>query len=182
MNLLISLLGASVIYFIILVLHRLFLSSIAHIPGPKLAAATYWYEFYYDIILGGQYIWKVKEMHERYGPVIRINPGALHVADPNFWDVMFTHSTERNRREKWSWEVWGLGIHTSMLGTAPHNLHKIRRNAVSPFFSKQNVRKLEVGIQERVQALVKRLKLCGEQGETVRIEHAYSAFTNGMCL
>ena len=48
-------------------LWRLFLSPIAHIPGPKLAALTYWYEFYYDAFLPGQYIFKVKELHKRYG-------------------------------------------------------------------------------------------------------------------
>jgi cytochrome P450 len=166
-------------YFVYLVYHRLYLSPIAAFPGPKLAATTYWYEFYYDIVLGGKYIWKVQEMHRKYGPVVRINPGGLHVADPNFWDVMYTHSTERNRRDKWEWETWGIGIPTSMLGTAPHALHKMRRSSINPFFSKQNVRRLEPGIEERVQALVKKLKVCGEGGEVVQMEYAYSAFTNG---
>ena len=180
MNLVLALLGASVVYVISLVYYRLYLSPIAHFPGPKFAVITFWYEFYYDIIKGGKYIWKIKEMHEQYGPIIRINPGGLHVSDASFWDVMYTYSTDRNRRDKWSWETWGIGIPTSMLATAPHELHKARRASVNPFFSKQNVRRLEPRIEERVQALVKRLKLCGEQGETVRMEYAFSAFTNGM--
>jgi hypothetical protein len=31
------------------------------------SAATYWYEIYYDVWLGGQYFKKIAEMHERYG-------------------------------------------------------------------------------------------------------------------
>lgn len=37
------------------------------IPGPKLAAATYLPEFYYDVICVGKYTTKIREMHEKYG-------------------------------------------------------------------------------------------------------------------
>jgi hypothetical protein len=36
-------------------------------PGPKLAALTLWYEFYYDVIKGGKYTWEIGRMHEKYG-------------------------------------------------------------------------------------------------------------------
>jgi cytochrome P450 len=171
---------SSLVYCVFLLWQRLFLSSISKFPGPKLAAATYWYEFYYDIILGGKYIWKIKEFHEKYGPVVRINPHELHVSDPAFWDVMFTASTSHNRRDKWVWQTDGIGIPTSLLGTAPHALHKNRRNALSPFFSMKNVRDLLPLIQERVDALVNRFKQGREKEGVVALEYAFSAFTNGM--
>lgn len=37
------------------------------IPGPKLAAATYLPEFYYDVVKFGCYTKEIKKMHERYG-------------------------------------------------------------------------------------------------------------------
>lgn len=46
---------------------RLYLSPIAHIPGPRFAALTFWNEFYYDVYLGGKYTWKLLEYHETYG-------------------------------------------------------------------------------------------------------------------
>ena len=46
---------------------RLFLSPIARIPGPKLAALTSWYEFYYDVIRPGQFVFHIQDLHERYG-------------------------------------------------------------------------------------------------------------------
>lgn len=49
------------------VIHRLFLSPLATIPGPKLAALTSWYEFYYDVIKPGKYIWKIQDLHVEYG-------------------------------------------------------------------------------------------------------------------
>ena len=48
-------------------LSRLYFSPIAHIPGPRLAALTFWNEFYYDVVLGGKYTWVIQGYHKRYG-------------------------------------------------------------------------------------------------------------------
>ena len=37
------------------------------IPGPRLAAATYLPEFYYDTIKYGRYTKQIQKMHEKYG-------------------------------------------------------------------------------------------------------------------
>lgn len=50
-----------------LVFHRLFLHPLSRYPGPKLAAITRWYEGYYDVIKNGQYTFKIKEIHQKYG-------------------------------------------------------------------------------------------------------------------
>ncbi|KAF2650213.1 cytochrome P450 [Lophiostoma macrostomum CBS 122681] len=172
----------TLVYSLFLTWQHLFLSPISKFPGPKLAAATYWYEFYYDIILGGKYIWKVKEFHEKYGPVVRINPHELHVSDPAFWDVMYTASLNHNRRDKWAWQTNGIGIPASSLGTAPHALHRSRRAALSPFFSMTNVRTLLPVVQERVDALVSRLEQSRGKADIVALEYAFSAFTNDVVM
>ncbi len=46
---------------------RLYLSPIADIPGPRFAVLTFWNEFYYDVVPGGKYTWKLLEYHEKYG-------------------------------------------------------------------------------------------------------------------
>lgn len=50
--------------------YRLYLSPIAKFPGPKFAALTFWYEFYYDVYKRGKYTWKLKELHEEYGVLL----------------------------------------------------------------------------------------------------------------
>jgi hypothetical protein len=52
------------------VFYQLYLSPLAKIPGPMLAALTRWYEWYLDCVLPGQYSFKMQEMHKTYGKVI----------------------------------------------------------------------------------------------------------------
>ena len=96
--------GSGVIYTLYLALARLVLSPIAKFPGPKLAAFTFWYEFYYDVVKGRQYTWKIAKLHKEYGPIIRINPYQLHINDPEFYSEIYVGAAER-RTDKWDWQV-----------------------------------------------------------------------------
>lgn len=59
--------AAYVVYFIALVIYRVFFHPLAKFPGPRRAAATYLYEGYYDVIQNGQYTLKIAELHKEYG-------------------------------------------------------------------------------------------------------------------
>ncbi|KAF1735461.1 Trichodiene oxygenase [Beauveria bassiana] len=87
------------VYAVCLGVYRLWYSPIAHLPGPKLAALTQYYEFFYDIVLGGQYTFRIVEMHEEYGPVVRISPWEVHVSDHDFHAELYTGP--HRRRHKW---------------------------------------------------------------------------------
>lgn len=55
------------IWVVYLVIYRLCFHPLVRFPGPKLAALTSWYEFYYDIVKRGQFMWRIEQLHERYG-------------------------------------------------------------------------------------------------------------------
>lgn len=59
------------VYLVYAVIYRLYFHPLARFPGPKLASITYWYEFYYDIIRRGQYTFKLRELHEKYGQFVQ---------------------------------------------------------------------------------------------------------------
>ena len=65
-----GLIGLAVVLFLWLgatTVYRLYLSPIANIPGPKLAALTGWYETYFDCIKQGRFWVEVEQMHKTYG-------------------------------------------------------------------------------------------------------------------
>jgi hypothetical protein len=59
--------GTLAAYLVSLGIYRLYFSPIAKFPGPPLAALSFWYEFYYDVIREGSYTWRIREMHAKYG-------------------------------------------------------------------------------------------------------------------
>ena len=61
------LLASWFLYLVYGAIYRLYFSPIAKFPGPKLAALTRLYELYYEIVKGGQYTFKIRELHEKYG-------------------------------------------------------------------------------------------------------------------
>jgi len=52
------------------VFYNLYQHPLAHIPGPRLAAATYLYQTFYGLAGGkSRYYMKVSELHKKYGRV-----------------------------------------------------------------------------------------------------------------
>lgn len=66
------------LYLIYLALYRLFWSPLAHIPGPLLPALTYWYEFYFDVIQTGKYVFEIERLHEIYGNCPSLSHRSAH--------------------------------------------------------------------------------------------------------
>ncbi len=58
---------ATIIYCLAVTFYRLFLHPIARFPGPKSAALTRWYEFYYEIVQQGQMTFHIQDLHKKYG-------------------------------------------------------------------------------------------------------------------
>ena len=150
-------LGIQLVYVVGLAIYRLYLSPIAKFPGPKLAAVTGWYETYYDLFHqgGGKFTHKIKEIHQKYGPIVRINPWDLHIDDPQYYDTIYTMAKPYDKLVR---HQHRLNIPEAAFSTADSVLHKRRRNAAAPFFSKQKMREQADVIQGFVDRLSYRLK------------------------
>jgi len=68
---------------------------------------------------------------------------------------------------------------SSTFATPQHDLHKLRKAALAPYFSMQSVRRLQPVIQEKVDLLLGRLKEFRDKDEVLMASWAFSAYTNG---
>ncbi|QSZ30614.1 hypothetical protein DSL72_000171 [Monilinia vaccinii-corymbosi] len=178
-----------------LVLYRLFFAPLSGFPGPKFAAATGWYEFYYDYWLNGKYIFKIEEMHKKYGelresreimtrylimntqgPIVRVNPEELSIHDPDFYNEIYV--TESKRRTN-NYDVYckGIDFDGSHFLTTDHDLHRRRRKPLEPFFSRMGISRLQPMLIEVVKKLEQRLVEYKGTDKAIRLDHAFSAFS-----
>lgn len=125
------------------------------------------------------------------GPIVRISPYELHIIDPTFYNTIY-RSDGRWDKYAWAYDAFGgpnsaifcsgkvisfLDFKTELALTlrADHDVHKARRKAIAPFFSKPSV-------TARLELLRKNVgKLCRRVGDhagtTCNVGAAISAFT-----
>lgn len=174
----IIILGSLFVYSCYTVLYRLFYHPLARFPGPKCAAATKWYEFYFDLVKwpGGTFMYEVERMHEEYGPIVRINPDELHIKDTEWVEVLYTGSAF-GLRDKYPPAALMLGTPQGMAGTIDHHVHRKRRAAITPIFSKTIVASAEPIIHEKVELLGERLKAQFANAGIMELRRNYLAMT-----
>ncbi|PYI27674.1 cytochrome P450 [Aspergillus indologenus CBS 114.80] len=155
-------------------IYRLCFHPLKNTPGPKLAAISHLYEFYYDIIKGGQFIYEIKRMHDQYGPIVRINPREVHVIDPDFYDEIYASGSRK--RDKDPRFVPTFTLPTSMIATVGHDHHRFRRGLLANYFSRRSALELVPLVEERVLKLMDRLDGFRQSQRIARLDDAFAGF------
>ncbi|TVY39771.1 Cytochrome P450 monooxygenase [Lachnellula occidentalis] len=162
--------AAITVYSFYHVIYNLFFSPIAGFPGPKLAAATGWVEFYHDYWKQGAYIYEIEKMHQKYGPIVRINPEELSLHDPSFYNEIYCIESKRRTD---NYNHFGKGIDFD-----DHDAHRRRRKPLEPYFSRKGVMELEKStLHPTVRKLEKRFDAVKGTGTVVRLDYAFTAYT-----
>ncbi|KAJ4361505.1 hypothetical protein N0V95_001842 [Ascochyta clinopodiicola] len=160
-------------YAISLVAYRIYLHPLSKYPGPKLAAGTQWYEFYFDVLKRGRFAWEIKRMHEKYGPVVRINPHEIHVSEPDFYDELYAGPTKRRNKYNWAYDL--AMVEGSAWTTLDNDLHRRRRAPLAPYFSLSAIRQFDPVIREKLEILSRKLEKCRDSNKTVCLDEAFVA-------
>ncbi|KAJ5822443.1 hypothetical protein N7447_004783 [Penicillium robsamsonii] len=143
---------AFIAYWISVYIYRVTLHPLAKFPGPELAGATFWYEFYYDLF-----------------------PHKLH---PEYLDDIYASGRRKRNRDEWffhSSKTSPMGW--SLFNTVDHDVHRVRRAALSPFFSKRSIQALEGRVVEKIDILIDRIAEARKTGENVNLLFAAGALT-----
>ncbi|KAJ5939782.1 Benzoate 4-monooxygenase cytochrome P450 [Penicillium verhagenii] len=156
-------------------IYRLYGHPLSAFPGPKLAAVTFLYEFYYDVVKGGMYIWEIERMHEKYGPIVRISPRELHIKDSYYYDeIHASGARKRNRDPKYA---IAFGAPYSLVGTIGHDHHRLRRSFIQNYFSKRSVTTLTPYIWAKVDQLLKRFEIAYENSAVLHLQLDFACLT-----
>ena len=101
------------------------------------------------------------------GPIVRINPHEISIADPDFYDVLYSSKNRFDKKKEWQYR---FGLPLSTFDTIHGKHHHRRRAAISSFFSRQRTLNFSPYIQSRVD------KLCD------RLIKEYSGTSKAVCL
>ena len=88
------------------------------------------------------------------GPIIRIGPNEVHINDSQFYDVLYSQSRPANKLESL---MYRFNSPLSVFSAVDHGLHRRRRAALNPLFSKQKVTSLSPFIQKHMDELCERI-------------------------
>lgn len=190
------------LYYPLRCIYNLYFHPLRTFPGPKLAAIGSYLEFYYDVVKDGTYLWEIEKMHRKYGkgellfpvspprsptirsseclysrkgPIVRINARELHIYDPHFYKDIYAGSSRRTDKDPET--VAAYAVSRASLATVDHDLHRVRRGFLSPYFAKRSVVKLEPVIQERINKLCMRLEESMHQEQVVDLDAGFAALT-----
>lgn len=148
-------------------IYRLSFHPLAHFPGPKLAAASRFYEIYFEVFIGGVFSDQIRLLHEQYGPIVRISPNELHINDPEYYDTLFNFNPHLDKR------AYAL----TNLQPPTHEQHKLRRHGFESFFSRANITSLQSLIHENISQLCSQLTLAKTSGKPINISLLYRCLT-----
>ncbi|KAI0850810.1 cytochrome P450 [Daldinia vernicosa] len=150
------LLWCLVVVILSVVVWRLIFHPLADVPGPLLAASTGLYEAYYQCVKdgGGRYWVEIEKMHRRYGPIVRINPHEVHIADPD-WNEVYKYSAKASK-PRWFYLLF-FGKFPSTNVAESHALHQLRRGPLQAYFASTNIQQYMPTILAQVDKLCVRI-------------------------
>ena len=151
---------------------RLFLHPLSKIPGPILARLSTWHECYYDFFKGGQEPWALQAMHAKYGPIVRPAPNEIHISDPDFVDTIYAL---RNRNSP---NTGGLLVDQSVGATEDYLMHKMRRDAMSQYFTPKAVVALEHLFTVKLDKLVRIFDDALKSKKPLNLSDVFFAYSN----
>ncbi|PWY94921.1 cytochrome P450 [Aspergillus sclerotioniger CBS 115572] len=153
--------------------YRLFFHPLATVPGPLVARATHLYAFWHNMH-GGSFYLQVQKLHQQYGPVVRITPDEIHLSDPENCEKIYYIGSGYGKDP----DFYGaFGTKKATFTTPSPDVHRVKRSALNPFFSRKRVLELEDIVQEKVDTLVKRMKEAFRSTGQIDLHHGFRAIS-----
>jgi hypothetical protein len=152
-----------------LLVYRVFLSPLNRFPGPFGARiSNFWLSFH----IGGSShaLFKVQDLHKKYGPIVRIGSNDLVIADANFVNPIYGPGSKCTKASWYDGDSPLRSMHT----TRSKPVHDKRRRVWSPAFSDKALRGYEKRLEPFADSLLERLR--SFKGESVNVAKWFNYF------
>ena len=152
--------------------YRVYLHPLAHVPGP-LAAKCSWLWLHYHAYVGDECT-RIRRLHEKYGPVVRVAPNEVDIADGGAIAPIYSAKTDLVKPPHYS--KFAVDAHATVFSTLETADRSARLRAVMPLFSASGVRESKAAIDDCVAEFVTLLKTQAESRQVVDVLNLAEAF------
>ncbi|KAK4634224.1 Averantin hydroxylase [Fulvia fulva] len=152
------------------VIYSIFLHPLRSYPGPllwRLSKIPYDYHSFHGTLPS-----TLKNLHQTYGPVVRIGPTRLSYTDGRVWKEVWAA-----RNPEWPKDTRGIKLPPNgsySILNAPTDIHARYRRLLAHAFSEKGLKDQQPRIQEYVELLVDRLEEKAQSGEATDIVDWYT--------
>ncbi|KAI3324168.1 putative P450 monooxygenase [Xylariaceae sp. AK1471] len=154
---------ATIVYLGSTAVYNVYFHPLARFPGPKARAISEWP--YFRAMINGADPQRILEMHNKYGPVVRVSPNELAFVRPEaFRDIYGYKKGGKPELSKDKKYFSGMG-EPSLVKSPDPAYHAHLRRLLAPGFSDAALRKQEVVIQEYLTIFMSKLEGESQNGD-----------------
>lgn len=145
--------------------YRIYLHPLSSVPGPKLAACTSLWLAYHTYI--GDECTVVYDLHRKYGPVLRVAPNDVDIADKDALEPIYVARGGFPKTPAYS--KFDIDGHTTIFSSLTLPERATRAKAVAPLFSTTSIRNSQEALREVFDDFAKRLQTEARTGKPVNV-------------
>ncbi|ENI02074.1 hypothetical protein COCC4DRAFT_202931 [Bipolaris maydis ATCC 48331] len=153
-----------IIYTLLWILYTLNLHPLSHIPGPLWPCLSRTWLMYHHYT--GDIDIATRALHAQYGPIVRIAPDEVTVADPSALPIIYSVQKALQKTDWYvPWRPKGLGSQPDLFTQTDERAHAAYRRIVGGVYSLSSVLKSEAGLDEMLELFMQKLGGFAESGE-----------------
>ena len=161
-----------VIYVLLRCLYRVYLHPLSRVPGPVIAKCTSLWLSYHSYI--GDECATIRKLHERYGPVMRVAPNDVDIAEGEALWPIYMEKGGFAKPDYYS--TFDLDGHASIFSSLSLPQRETQAKAVLPIFSMASIRSATDLISACGEKFVACLEKAAEKRKPVNLLHLTRAF------
>ncbi|KHN97497.1 Cytochrome P450 [Metarhizium album ARSEF 1941] len=158
-------------------LYNLYFHPLRNVPGPKLAALTDFYAFYWNWIRDEGYSKRFGSLHKHYNsPIIRIGPNHVHTNQPEYFDVIFKAGSKWKKDGSFYRYFNGLD---AMIDPAQYRAY---RTHLAPLYAQRAVNELPPKLHRDLLLSAAKMEASVKTGDAVNMVKVLRTLSTSMIL